>query len=134
MDKILESWHPSSSPRRPCTPNCCSWSTSSLPSVPLISTCSWAWRWCSWHGANGCPTTGGCYTPPSNRCLAFRSSHILFIRSILGRRAKGLDRRVDLSEAAVGDLDLAHLVLLPVLVGLRLVLGVRQKFQYFHIF
>ena len=29
-----------------------------------------------------------------------------------------------MSEAAVGDLDLAHLVLLPVLVGLQLVLGV----------
>ena len=89
-----------------------------------MSTCTWAWRSWSWHGANGCPTTGGCYTPPSNRGLAFRSSRILFIRSSLGRRAKGLDRRVDLSEAAVGDLDLAHRVLLPVRVGLRLVLGV----------
>ena len=33
--------------------------------------------------------------------LAFRSSRIPFIRSSLGRRAKGLDRRVDLSDVTL---------------------------------
>ena len=58
--------------------------------------------------------------------LAFGSSRIPVIRSSLGRRAKGLDPREDLSEAADGDQDLAHGVLLPILVDCDLSWGPRE--------